>query len=347
MTNQKNEDVNMKRTILITGASGTVGSRALELFLSESHKYNIRAFDLRTRKSEAFLNRYRDRIESFYGDIRRPEDLEEATKGVDVCIHTASVIPPKAYEDPNLTFRVNIFGTENLIDLLTKNSPNAFVVMTSSVAVYGDRLNNPNIRVGDPLLPPYPDNYGESKIRMEELLQKSRLDWSIFRLTMVMGASNHHFSKIMFYMPLSTPIEIITPQDAARALVAAVDHREELRGHIFNLGGGESCRTTYKELLEKNFKIRGLGALDFPDKAFAERNYHCGLYADGDNLEEILHFRRDTLQTYYDRVAADTPFYQRLINQLFRKYIKRYLLSLSKPYKVWHEQNENTRKLFF
>lgn len=337
----------MKRTILITGASGTVGSKALELFLTESNRYNIRAFDLKTRKSEAFLNRYRDRIELFYGDIRRLEDLEEATKGVDVCIHTASVIPPKAYDDPNLTFRVNIFGTENLIDSLTKNSPNAFVVMTSSVAVYGDRLDNPNIRVGDPLLPPYPDNYGESKIRMEELLQKSRLDWTIFRLTMVMGASNHHFSHIMFYMPLSTPIEIITPQDAARALVAAVDHREELRGHVFNLGGGESCRTIYRALLEKNFEIRGLGALDFPDKAFAERNYHCGLYADGDNLEEILHFRRDSLQTYYDRVKADTSPYKRLFTRIFRRCIKRRLLSRSKPYKMWHKGSETTRRLFF
>lgn len=348
MSNQNlNLNINTNTTILVTGAGGTVGREVIKLIMESYPTYKVKAFDLKTPDNVAFLDTYRDRLEVYYGDITRSEDLEDVTMDVDCCLHIASVIPPMAYEDHDLTFEVNVSGSQNLIRALEKNSPDAFVVMTSSVAVYGDRLHDPHIRVGDPLQPSYGDNYGESKVRMEELLRDCSLDHTIFRLSAIMGADNHKISKLMFYMPLETPMEITTPRDTARALVLAVQHRSELKGRTFNLGGGPSCRTIYRDLLAKNFEINGLGDLDFPDKAFAERNYHCGLYDDGDALEHILHFRRDTLDTYYAGVRAGVPAYKRLLRRPFRWLIKKYLLSKSEPYKAWKTGDKDRMKYFF
>lgn len=336
-----------KPTILLTGAAGTVGREVLKALAGQPFRYRIRVFELKNARSMALFDKYRGRIEVFYGDLTRPRDLQQATRGVDYCIHTASIIPPKAYGNEELTYNVNVIGTANLVASLEKNSPEAFIVATSSVAVYGDRLEKPNIRVSDKLKPSYGDNYGASKVKLEEVVRASRLEWSIFRLSAIMGAGNHKISKLMFYMPLDTPIEITTPRDTARALVLALEHRDELKGRIFNLGGGEACRTTYRELLAKNFELHGLGALGFPDKAFAERNYHCGFYADSDKLEKILNFRQDTLESYYADVATSIPSYKRWAAGLLHNRIKRNLLNRSEPYRAWQEQDQERMKYFF
>lgn len=93
-------------------------------------------------------------------------------------------------------------------------------------------------------------------------------------------------------------------------------------------------------MLAKNFELHGLGALDFLDKAFAERNYHCGLYADSDKLEKILNFCQDTLESYYANVEASIPAYKRWAAGLLQSSIKRRVLNRSEPYRAWQEQDQ-------
>lgn len=109
MTNQT------KQTILLTGAAGTVGREVLKQLVVQADRYRIRVFELKNARSMVLFDKYRGRIEIFYGDITHPRDLQQATKGLDFCIHTASVIPPKAYENEELTYSVNVIGTANLV----------------------------------------------------------------------------------------------------------------------------------------------------------------------------------------------------------------------------------------
>ena len=144
-----------KKIILITGATGNVGKEALLQLAKMSGRYEIRAFDLKTKKTVAIFDKLKERIKRRikpkYGDITKMQTLEEATRGVDVTFHFASLIPPMAYNDPQLTEKINVGGTRNLIDSLERNSPGSFLLFSSSVAVYGDRIRNPEIRVGDPI----------------------------------------------------------------------------------------------------------------------------------------------------------------------------------------------------
>lgn len=322
----------MKTRILITGASGNIGREVLKLFIQLKDQNEITVFDLDNKANRKVLDSYKNDFNIIYGDITKPEDTIEASKNQDFVIHLAAMIPPAAYKNPTLAKAVNVDGTKNLIHNLETHSPDAFIVFTSSVAIYGDRLENPNIRVTDTLNPVNNDNYGQSKIEAEQLIQKSRLRWTIFRLSAIMGAGNHKISEIIFLMPLRTPIEITTPEDTAKALFNAVNHTDELTGRIFNLGGGVKSRITYRDFLQRNFSIYGLGKLDFPEQAFADKDYHCGYYTDGDDLENILHFRQDTIDIYFEKVKASIHKFTFLLTKLLNPIIKKVLLSKSKPY---------------
>ena len=151
----------------------------------------------------------------------------------------------------------------------------------------------------------------------------------------------------MFLMPLNTSMEIATPEDTARAQVKACDHKEELNKRIFNLGGGEDCRIIYKDLLSDSFKIFGLGKLNFPDKAFAEKNFHCGYYTDGDDLENILHFRQDTMNDYFERLKQNTSLLKKTFASLLKGPIKKHLLKHSEPLKAFRENDSELIERFF
>ena len=330
--------------VLLTGASGGIGSEVLkQLYLSK--KYTISVFDIKTPKSVKIFSAYSNEIEIIFGDISKLEDIKAACIGKDIVIHLAAVIPPVADEQPKLAHKINVLGTENLVRLLEQYSPEAFLFYSSSISIYGDRVANPNIKITDALIPSEGDEYAKTKIRTEKLIEKSKLNWSIFRLCAVMG--NHKVSKLMFHQPLNTSFEIATLEDTARAFVNAIEKRTELSKRIFNLGGGEKCRTSYEQFLKTSFKINGLGKLDFAPKSFADKNFHCGFYQDGDDLENIIHFRRDTLESFFKKEKEKVSLIQKTFVVIFKRLIKYYLQKQSEPLQAYKTNDSKAIQHYF
>ncbi len=55
------------------------------------------------------------------------------------------------------------------------------------------------------------------------------------------------------------------------------------------------------------FGLIGLGGVAlFPPAAFASSGFHCGWYADSDEAEMSLRFRKKGLEDYYAEVAEET-----------------------------------------
>lgn len=333
-----------KQSVLLTGASGTVGYEVLKQLL-DLPNLNITVFDKETPASVKKLEPFTKRINLVYGDITNSKTIEKIAVNQDFVIHLAAIIPPVADDFPELAKLVNVEGTRNLIKQLEKNSPNCFFIYSSSISVYGDRLEDPYISVGDELKPSPGDEYALTKIEAEEIIARSSLDWTVFRLAAIMGG--HKMSKLMFHQPLDTSLEIATPQDTARAFVNAIFKRDELSKRIFNLGGGESCRIDYKGFLERSFGIFGLGELDFPEQSFAEKNFHCGFYEDGIDLEEILHFRRHSLDDYFEMEREKVSPLKRFGASLLRKPIKYYLSKQSEPLMAFRKNDKKMKKQFF
>ncbi len=334
-----------RKKILLTGASGTVGYEVLKQLFQKRNTIDLTVFDIKTKNSKAKFAPFKNEAEIIYGDIANEDDLLKVCSGKDIVIHLAAIIPPLADDKQEIYFKVNALGTEKLVRNLECYSSRTFLLYSSSVSVYGDRITNPWIKSGDPLNPSPGDEYGKTKIKAEEIIQKSKLNWSIFRLCAIMGG--HKISKLMFHQPLDTSFEIATPEDTARAFVNAIDKTNLISRKIFNLGGGESCRLSYEEFLSRSFEIAGLGKQDFPQKAFAEKNFHCGYYRDGDELEKILHFRHDTLESFFDKEKRKTSSLKRAVFYVFRKQIKKNLLKQSEPWLAYKTNDKKMIRQFF
>ncbi len=334
-----------KLNVLLTGASGGVGIEAVKQLVNLKDKYNTIVFDLKTKNSQRILKPYEKDLKIIYGDITNTEDLCTATENVDIVIHLAALIPPVADERPTLAEKINVGGTENVLNCLKKNSPHAFFMYSSSVSVYGDRIANPDIRIGDPIKPSVGDEYAVTKIKAEKLIRESGLNWTIFRLSAIMG--KHEISKLMFHMPLETPMEITTTEDTARAFINAIPVRDQLQHKTFNLGGGPESRIMYRDFLQRAFTINGLGEMNFPEGAFATHNFHCGYYADGDDLADIVDFRRDSIDDFFNKMKDDTSSLQVFFASIFKKPVKKYLLKQSEPYQAIRQNEEELVERFF
>ncbi len=323
----------MKKNILLTGASGEVGKETLKELVHNGDKYNIIAFDIKTSKSKKILKPFQKTANIIFGDIRDRQVVNQITKNVDFVIHLAAVIPPMADKYPELAESVNVGGTRNLILTLENNSPNAFLLYSSSISVYGDRLQNPMIKVSDQLKSSLGDEYAKTKIKCENLILNSKLNWSIFRFTGIMAAKSY-LDPLMFHMPLKTSFEIATTRDTAYAVVQAIEFEKELQKKVFNLSGGEKCRIIYRDFLKIMFEINGFGSLPFLDESFATANFHCGFYQDAKDLDGILHFQRDQLDDYFTMVKDIIKPHQKFLIKLLKPLIVKLMLKKSDPLKA-------------
>ena len=335
-----------EQSVLITGATGNIGSEVLNQLYSKQQPSSITVFVKPGKKAKKLIKTYQG-IHVIYGDIVNLDDVKRACKNQDYVIHLAAIIPPLADDNPQLTYKVNKEGTRNLVTAMETESPNAFLLYSSSVACYGDRNKNPDIYTTDPLTPSVGDEYAVTKIEAEKIIRESKLNWSIYRLSAIMGIGNHKMSKLMFHMPLETIMEICTVRDTARAFVNSIGKSEQLLHKTFNLGGGESCRITYESFISRAFDAYGMGKVDFPPHSFAKINFHCGNYADGDLLEDILEFRSDNIETYFERFSASVPGIQRFFTRLVNKLVKKILVRSSEPLEAIKKQDKEMIERFF
>ena len=128
-------------TSLITGADGFIGSHLTE-YLANNTEDKIRAFVYyNSFNSWGWLDTIpketRDRLEIFAGDIRDPNGVREAMKGVDTVYHLAALIAiPFSYHSPDSYVDTNIKGTLNVLQA-ARDLETSRVLVTSTSEVYG------------------------------------------------------------------------------------------------------------------------------------------------------------------------------------------------------------------
>jgi len=313
--------------ILLTGAAGNVGFETLKKLIGKENEVTVLEID--SGKNRKKLKQYKNIVNVVFGSVTDEELINRLVIDKDVIIHLAAVIPPLADEKPELAREVNYYGTVNIVNAIKKQKKQPFLIYSSSISVYGDRLKNYNIRTNDKLEASLGDYYAETKIAAENIIQKSNISYTIFRLGAVMGRPK--IDPLMFHMPLKTKLEIISNINAGEAFAKAVDHLKELEGQVFNLCGGEQCRTSYYEFLENMFRIYGLNVKYINKNAFAIDNFHCGYYVDGYKINKILQFENDSLETYYERLEKETPKFKKFFTKIFSRPII-YFLQRKSPF---------------
>jgi nucleoside-diphosphate-sugar epimerase len=324
----------MKR-ILLTGATGDVGGETLDELLRQGDRYRVRLLLRPSKKNIRFHRSISHLVEVTWGDITSRDDCRKACRDIDACIHLAGVIPPLAWDSPDLSEKINVEGTANLVRAMEEVSPSARFVFTSSISVYGDRLSNPLIYYDDPLRPNPGDYYGKSKMDAEKIVRESSLTWVIFRLAYIttpIKPLNRENMRLLFLMPLDTSVEILESDDTALALVRVLEN-ENLYGRVHNLAGGESCRTTFREYLDRYLSLYGLGKQFFPDQAFSSGGFYCGFYGDTEEVQKELGFQRHTLDDHFRRVRENIHPLVPPLACIFRLPVRAWLMRYSEPLK--------------
>jgi len=128
------------KNVLLTGADGFIGSHLLERLLEEGCQ--VRAFVYyNSFNSWGWLDtlpkELKNQFEVFSGDIRDPNGVRTAMKGMDVVIHLAALIAiPFSYHSPDSYIDTNVKGTLNIVQA-AKDLNLERVVVTSTSEVYG------------------------------------------------------------------------------------------------------------------------------------------------------------------------------------------------------------------
>ncbi len=320
----------MKKTILVTGIFGSVGKETLNELHKGHDLYNIIGLDIKTKKTLYAYKKVKGQLTMYWFDLSKKEDMAHILSFVDCVIHLAAIIPPLADKNHLLAKSVNVDGTKHLLSQISKYAPNAFLIYSSSISVYGDRINNPYISISDPLIASKGDYYATTKLLAENLVINSSLNWTIFRFSAIMSPEAK-MDPLFFHMPLNTCIEIATTRDTGYALVKAIEKQKLLNHQIYNLSGGKKCRVVYKDFLEKAFMLANLGKFNLPKIAFAKKNFHCGYYNDANVLQNILGFQRDSIDDYYKLYKKSISLPKSLFTLLFKRVIKKSLLKKSDP----------------
>jgi nucleoside-diphosphate-sugar epimerase len=290
--------------ILLTGASGNVGSHVLPELVRRRH--SVRTFATLTEHRR--LARMAG-VEAAWGDITDPAAVARAVEGVDTVIHLAAIIPPAADEHPDRAREVNVDGTARVIAACLAQPRPPQLLFTSTFDVHGFTLHKaPPRQVDDPLMATNP--YTEHKIECERLIRESGLTWAIFRLADVpiLGVREPH--PIMFEIGLDNRIEALHADDAGRAIVNALE-TPEVWGRVLFIGGGPSCQMTYREYLTR--LLAAMGVQPLPEEAFSDAVYATD-WVDTAESEVLLHYQQHTFDDIAKVIAASLGWKRRIVS---------------------------------
>lgn len=159
-------EVNSRKVVLVTGASGFLGQHIVWELQNEDID-EIRVFDCRPFEQKLDYTAKLP-VKSYTGDIRVAQDLHEAMVGVNCVFHAAGMIDVRMFPDMKMLQDVNVNGTNNVIEAcIAANVPHLIFTSTVDVSVgYAEIIN------GDESLP-YPEHhlyvgYGTTKQEAEE-----------------------------------------------------------------------------------------------------------------------------------------------------------------------------------
>jgi uncharacterized protein YbjT (DUF2867 family) len=222
--------------VLLTGATGFVGTEILKQLLTAGHQVRVISRDANPTLPSG--------VEALNGNIIHAPSISGCMDGMEAVVHIVGVITEVG---ENTYDRVHRVGTQNVINEAKKAKVKRFVHMSS----LGTRDNAKS-------------QYHQSKWAAEELVRASGLDWTIFRPSVIYGKNDDFtnlFAKMMkfplnvlqlFTVPLinggNNLLQPIPVGDVATCFVGALNKPESIK-KTYDLCGPRAL--PMKEVLKK------------------------------------------------------------------------------------------------
>ncbi len=126
------------KVLLITGGTGSFGNAVLRRFLHTDHFKEIRIFSRDEKKQDDLRKELNnDKVKFYIGDVRDPQSVEYAVKGVDYIFHAAALKQvPSCEFFPMEAVKTNVIGTENVLNAAEKYEVKRVVVLSTDKAAY-------------------------------------------------------------------------------------------------------------------------------------------------------------------------------------------------------------------
>lgn len=125
------------KVLMITGGTGSFGNAVMERFLDTGIK-EIRIFSRDEKKQDDMRKRYKNSKLKFYiGDVRDPQSIRSAIRGVDYIFHAAALKQvPSCEFFPIEAVKTNIFGTENVLQAAIGEGVKKVICLSTDKAAY-------------------------------------------------------------------------------------------------------------------------------------------------------------------------------------------------------------------
>jgi len=125
------------QVLLITGGTGSFGNAVLRRFL-DSGLREIRILSRDEKKQDDMRKKFNSPKLKFYiGDVRDPQSVMNAVRGVDHIYHAAALKQvPSCEFHPLEAVKTNVLGTENVLEAAIQCGVKRVVVLSTDKAVY-------------------------------------------------------------------------------------------------------------------------------------------------------------------------------------------------------------------
>ncbi len=129
---------NMKKSFLVTGGAGFIGTNLVEALIADGHK--VRVVDNLVAGNK---DRLPEEVDFYQLDIRETEALIEVCRGVDIIVHLAALPRVQfSIEEPKKSHDTNVNGTLSVLEAARAAGVKRIVYAASSSA-YGDQEKLP------------------------------------------------------------------------------------------------------------------------------------------------------------------------------------------------------------
>lgn len=231
--------------ILITGATGFIGSKLVKKLLTAGYK--VRALVLANDpliKNLEGLN-----CEIFTGDILDKNSLTEPLKNVSIVYHLAGIM---VSADKDAFYKLNFLGTKNLLEKCIETKIKHFIFLSAAAANYK-----------------IPTTYGQVKYLTEKLIiENHKIDYTIIRPTLVYGPNGgqefmlylKNLKNSSMFFPLinfgKARKQFVYIEDLLTGLSFLPDNNKSF-GKIYNFSGGSDLSMLeITKILLKYFNIK-------------------------------------------------------------------------------------------
>lgn len=246
--------------ILLTGSSGTIGTRLFEALLPH---HQVVGVDLVQNKWNPELNAH-----TVIADLRRKEELAKLPLNLDLVIHFAA--NARVYElvrRPDLALD-NILITFNVLEFMRRNSISR-VIFASSRETYGNIMGVEPLSEDRVRLENCESPYSASKISGEAMIRAYSkvygIDFVIVRFSNVYGMYDDSDRVIPLWIRQcfekndlivyggDKTLDFTYINDAVKGTVGIIDRFDKVKGNIFNIAYGKGIN-----LLDIAQRIRDL-----------------------------------------------------------------------------------------